>query len=161
VTGSKLKKVQLYIYLINFPILVMVLTGVIQNGNLLVLDIALNLDEIYILILSGYICYLEESRHTPIRGFVFLKDLFFILVFLAQHMILNTSSDNSMAYIIIVIILYLANLAVQSFTNELESWVLLALGFKEKNVYSASFLLTEKSQPSNFLEIKDIISEHE
>jgi hypothetical protein len=52
------------------------------------------------------------------------------------------------------------NLIIQAYTNELESWVLLVLGIREKNVYSASFLLTEKSQSANFLEIKDIISTH-
>lgn len=38
--------------------------------------------------------------------------------------------------------------------------MLLLFGFREKNVYSAAFLLTEKSQSANFLEIKDIIETH-
>ena len=58
IEGSMVYKVQFYIYLLNLPIMIMLLTGVIYNGSLLPLDIALNMDEGYILIISGYICYL-------------------------------------------------------------------------------------------------------
>lgn len=139
-------KVQLYVYLINAPMIVMILSGVIHNGSLVSLDVALTLDQIYILAISGYICYLEESRQTPLRGFVFIKDLFFILSCIGLYMALNASTSNATAFIAVVIVLYLFNLGTQAFTNELEMWVLLALGFRDKNVYSASFLLTEKSQ---------------
>jgi len=37
----------------------MLLIGVIYNGDLLSVDISLNMDEFYIFIISGYICYLE------------------------------------------------------------------------------------------------------
>ena len=41
------------------------------------------MDEGYIMILCGYICYLEESRQTPVRGFVVIKDSLLIMVCLA------------------------------------------------------------------------------
>ena len=55
---------------------------------------------------------------------------------------------------------YLIGLILQVFTNDIEEWLLLVLRIKEKNIYRASFLLTEKSQPSSFLEIKDIVTTH-
>jgi hypothetical protein len=51
-------KVQSYIYIINIPAIVLILSGVIFNGCLLPFDVTLKMDEIYILIVSGYICYL-------------------------------------------------------------------------------------------------------
>jgi hypothetical protein len=56
---------------------------------------------------------------------------------------------------------YLLNMILQTYTNELEDFLLMLLGIREKNTYRAAFLLTEKSHPSNFLEIKDSISTHE
>lgn len=58
INGSMVYKVQFYIFLINVPIMIMILTGVVYNGSLLPLDVALNMDEFYILIISGYICYI-------------------------------------------------------------------------------------------------------
>ena len=111
------------------PIIVMMLDGVVYNGSMVPLDVALTLDEIYILMISGYICYLEESRHTPLRGFVFIKDVVLILIFLGLYMTLN-SNGSMTAYIVVAIILYLFNIIIQSFTNELESWVLIMLGIR-------------------------------
>lgn len=51
-------KVQAYVFLINIPVIIMILTGVIYNACLLSLDVALKIDEIYILAVSSYICYL-------------------------------------------------------------------------------------------------------
>lgn len=61
---------------------------------------------------------------------------------------------------LIIMPIYLVGLVLQAFTNDIEQCLLLALKIKERNIYRASFLLTEKSQPSNFLEIKDIVSTH-
>jgi hypothetical protein len=44
IEGSMVYKVQFYIYLLNLPIMIMLLTGVIYNGSLLPLDMALNMD---------------------------------------------------------------------------------------------------------------------
>ena len=144
--GSMVYKVQFYVYLLNFPMIVLILSGVIYNGSLVPLNVALTLDQIYILAISGYICYVEQSRQTPLRGFVFIKDLFFILSCLGLYMALNANSQNTTTYIVVVIFLYIFNLITQAFANELEHSVLLLLGIRQKNVYSACFLLTEKSQ---------------
>jgi hypothetical protein len=64
----------------------------------------------------------------------------------------------SAEYAFSIVPVYLVALVCQAFTNEMESCLLSVLGIREKNIYSASFLLTEKSTPSNFLEIKDIVS---
>lgn len=51
-------KVQAYVFLINVPAILMIFSGVIYNGCLLPLDVTLKMDEIYILAVSSYICYL-------------------------------------------------------------------------------------------------------
>ena len=123
-------KVQAYVYLINIPMIILILCGVIYNGSLIPLEVALTLDQIYILAISGYICYVEESRQTPIRGFVFIKDLIFILSSFGLYMALNASNSNMTAFIVTIIFLYLINLITQAFTNELEHSVLLILGIR-------------------------------
>lgn len=49
-------------------------SGLLFNASLLPFEVALKMDEGHIMILCGYICYLEESRQTPLRGFVVMKD---------------------------------------------------------------------------------------
>jgi hypothetical protein len=52
-------RAQLYILLVNAPALILILSGVIYNNSLLPLEVSLKMDETYILVVSGYICYLE------------------------------------------------------------------------------------------------------
>jgi hypothetical protein len=45
--------------LVNLPYIALILSGVVYNDSLLPLEVTLKIDEIYILIICGYICYLE------------------------------------------------------------------------------------------------------
>ena len=88
-------RIQIYIILINIPFIVLIHSGIFYNNSLLPLEVSFKLDEIFILIISGYICYKEESRQTPVRGFVFVKDstvllvMLFMLINLYKNGILN------------------------------------------------------------------------
>ena len=95
----------------------LILTGVIFNGSLVPMNVALTLDKIYIMAVSGYICYLEESRQTPIRGFAFIKDLLLVMTCFGLYIVLNLNTSNTTAYIVVIIFLYLISLIVQAFTN--------------------------------------------
>jgi len=52
-------RAQVYILFVNAPSLILILTGFIYNNSLLPMEVSLKMDETYILIVSGYICYLE------------------------------------------------------------------------------------------------------
>lgn len=56
-TGSNVFKVQSFIYIINIPAIVLIISGIFFNKSLFPVDVAFKMDEIYILIVSGYICY--------------------------------------------------------------------------------------------------------
>jgi hypothetical protein len=155
-----LYRVQIYLTLVNLPSIVLLLSGLFYNTSLLPFETALKMDEAHIMILCGYICYLEESRQTPVRGFVVIKDSLLMLVSLGLLSSVYLDGQLTYAQVLSILPVYLVGLAVQAFTNDIEQWLLLALRVKERNIYRASFLLTEKSQPSNFLEIKDIVSTH-
>lgn len=73
-------RAQFYLFIINLPIIILVMVGIIYNRSLLPMEVALDLDLAYIFIVCGYICFLEESRQTPIRGFVVLKDTIICLI---------------------------------------------------------------------------------
>ena len=70
------------------------------------------------------------------------------------------TGELSYSSVLSILPVYIVGLILQAFTNDLEQCLLLALKIKERNIYRSSFLLTEKSQPSNFLEIKDIVTTH-
>jgi hypothetical protein len=89
-----------------------------------------------------------------------IKDSLLMLVSLGLLSSVYLDGQLTYAQVLSILPVYLVGLAVQAFTNDIEQWLLLALRVKERNIYRASFLLTEKSQPSNFLEIKDIVSTH-
>ena len=112
-------RVQIYLYLVNLPYIALILEGIIFNNSLLPFETALKIDEIYILIICGYICFLEESRQTPIRGFVVIKDSFFILIGLAILSDLYTSGVASSQYLFTIVPVYLVSLIIQVFTNEI------------------------------------------
>lgn len=118
------------------------------------------MDEGHIMILCGYICYLEESRQTPLRGFVVIKDSFLMMTCLGLLSSVYMEGELSYTEVLSILPVYLVGLVLQAFTNDIEQCLLLALRIKERNIYCASFLLTEKSQPSSFLEIKDIVTTH-
>lgn len=75
-----LYRVQTYLILVNLPSIILILCGLLYNTSLLPLEAALKVDESHIMILCGYICYLEESRQTPVRGFVVIKDSLLIML---------------------------------------------------------------------------------
>jgi hypothetical protein len=100
------------------------------------------MDEGYIMILCGYICYLEESRQTPVRGFVVIKDSLLIMVCLALLSSVYMTGQLSYSSVLSILSVYLLGLILQAFTNDLEQCLLLALKIKERNIYRASFLLT-------------------
>lgn len=69
----------IYMLIINFPCLVLGISSIIHNQSLTGIEISFNIDELQILILSAYICHLEESRQTPLRGFLFIRDLIVLM----------------------------------------------------------------------------------
>ena len=69
--------------------------------------------------MSGYICYLEESRQTPIRGCPFLKDILLAVVFNLALLNLYTSGEMTPDAAYIALPIYLVALALQAFSNEL------------------------------------------
>jgi hypothetical protein len=144
-------RAQFYLFIVNLPIIVLVMSGVVYNGSLLPMEVALDLDLAYIFIVCGYICFLEESRQTPIRGFVVLKDTAMCLIAMGVIAPVYRSGQGSIDQVLALLPMFAVAMIVQAFTNEIENGLLLALGVREKNIYSASFLLTEKSQPSSFL----------
>lgn len=68
---------------------------------------------------SSYICYLEESRHTPLRGFVFIKDTVILVVCMLLYLIVRMGDESLSLFIVTVICVYLFSLILQAYTNEL------------------------------------------
>lgn len=73
------------------------------------------MDQIQIILLSGYICYLEESRQTPIRGFLFGRDLFTLIAFLGVISNFYYDGKVKLEYGIIILCLFLIYLGFQNF----------------------------------------------
>ncbi len=44
------------------------------------------MDELNIMIVTGYICWVEESRHTPIRGMCLIRDLLFAILLIGLYL---------------------------------------------------------------------------
>lgn len=64
-----------YLLLINTPVILMCCVSLVVHHSLVGLQVSCDVDQVQILLVSSYICYVEESRQTPIRGFLFLRDL--------------------------------------------------------------------------------------
>lgn len=76
---DSIERIQLYYLLINIPMIFVGVASVVYHRSLVGIEISLNLDEIQVLLITGYICWTEESRQTPLRGFVFFRDVGFLL----------------------------------------------------------------------------------
>ena len=75
------------------------------------------MDEILILVVSGYICYLEESRQTPIRGCLFLKDVTLAVFFNLALLDLYKGGELTPTPAYIALPIYLVALIIQAFSN--------------------------------------------
>lgn len=149
-----------YCMLINFPIILLFVFGLLLNNSALCYEVSLITDEAQILLVAGYICYVEESRQTPIKGFSFIRDCVFLIVGLAFLGVLYFDGVYSYNYVVMVGVLFLFYYLVQSFSDEIESLFLLLLRISEEDCFNAKFLLTAKSSPCSFLDTRDTIKEH-
>ena len=80
VEGSSTFKIQTYLFLINLPFILLIVFGLINNKSIITLDTSLKIDSTFILLVSSYICYLQQSRQTPLRVFVVLKDSIVLVI---------------------------------------------------------------------------------
>lgn len=114
---SMVYRVQTYLFILNLPLLIMALSGIVYNSSLMPLEVALKVDEILILVVSGYICYLEESRQTPIRGCLFLKDVTLAIIYNLALLDLYKGGELTPTPAYIALPIYLVALIIQAFSN--------------------------------------------
>ena len=108
---------------------------------------------------AGYICWLEESRHTPIRGILLIRDLAFAGVAMGLMVrIFYSGIIDPFTSFLIIAMFYTYYLAM-SYFDVIEDFIMRLMGLKESNMFNSKFLLTSKNDIANFLEIQDIISE--
>lgn len=129
------------------------------NKSFVGIETSMTIDEINILLVTGYICWIEESRHTPIRGMHLIRDVIFAIVCISLYInivYVGTMEVSEPATELGVFFLYYI---VLNFFDGIEELLLRIFGLKESNTFNAKFLLTSKHTIPDFLEIKDIISE--
>lgn len=129
------------------------------NRSLVGIETSMTIDEINILIVSGYICWIEESRHTPIRGMHLIRDVIFVIVFISLYIKIFYVGSFNISEPASIIGVFFFYYIVLNYFDGIEELILRILGIKEFNTFNAKFLLTSKHTIPDFLEIKDIISE--
>lgn len=65
--------------------IILTFISLFYNQSLVGLETSMTIDEINILAVTGYICWLEESRHTPIRGMHLIRDILFAITYIALY----------------------------------------------------------------------------
>lgn len=65
--------------MMNFPSILIGLTSLLYSRSIAGLEVSWSVDEIYILLVTPYICHLGEHRQTPLRGFFVLRDLLMLI----------------------------------------------------------------------------------
>jgi len=112
--GYVLKTV-VYLLLINFPLIILSTFSLAFNRNLIGFHISCDVDHIQIILVCGYICYVEESRQTPIRGFLFIRDTLVVMCFLGALLKFQLDGILNFTYGIILVGLYFIYYVLQNF----------------------------------------------
>ena len=71
-------------------------------------------DELNLFIVTGYICYMEESRHTPLRGIYFIRDVIFAILVIGllvgEYYDGSIKLDYTVSIIAVFVIYYYTNI---------------------------------------------------
>ena len=127
----------IYLVIINFPCLVLGISSIIHNQSLTGIEISFNIDELQIIILSAYICHIEESRQTPLRGFLFIRDLIILIGGFACLIKIYFDGKISLEYGIILLGFYFIYYIMQLLEVKMEESVLELLGLKESRSFNS------------------------
>ena len=138
-----MERTVIYLLLLNFPIIILGIAALAYNRSLIGIQISCDMDMLHIIVLGGYICYLEESRQTPICGFLFVRDLACLMGVLACFINFYIFGEVSIKYGLILAGFYLIYYIMLQFEEKMEDGVLRVLKIRGNDVYNAAYLLTQ------------------
>lgn len=119
-----------YLLLINTPSLLLAGLSLVLHSSLLGFQVSCDIDHIQIVLLSAYVCYLEESRQTPIRGFLFVRDLGVAMGLLGALLGLGLDGRLRVEYGVVGLLLFVFYYGSLQVEEGLEDGVLRVLGIK-------------------------------
>jgi len=90
----------------------------------------MTIDEFNILIVTGYICWIEESRHTPIRGMHLIRDVIFAILCISLFINSFYAGDITIDQPISVGVVFILYYLVLSYFEGIEDFLLRIFGLK-------------------------------
>jgi hypothetical protein len=157
---SYVVKTIIYLLLVNLPHILLFGISLINENSQIGFKISCDVDLIQVLVVSSYICYVEESRQTPIRGLIFTRDLIVTICCLICLSVFKQDGQYKSEYGFVVLGIYLLFLILQLFEVKMEESVLQILGIKESYDYNSNFLLTQSRRETNYLKIQCTVQEN-
>ena len=151
----------IYLFLINFAPIALGLTSLIYNHSLVGMQASADIDIFSVIVLGGYICYLEESRQTPICGFLFVRDLIVIVGCLGGLVSVYIQGETNVELGLILAAFYFVYYVMLQFEEGMEDGVLRLLKIRGNDIYNAEYLLTQNKKESNYLNIKENIEDNQ